>query len=68
MEDEHRGIKYSIVRGKQHDVWEWRVSMGHPKTLRTGEATTAYHADMKVRKVIGRVLRQSLIRNDPKSD
>ena len=68
MEDEHRGIKYSIIRATQRDVWEWRVVMGHPKTVRTGEATTAYHADMKVRKVIDRVLRQSRRRDSLGAD
>jgi hypothetical protein len=38
----HRGIKYSVARGKR-GVWEWRVSMGEPEVLRTGKATTAYH-------------------------
>jgi hypothetical protein len=33
MEDEHRGIKYSVVRGKGGG-WEWRVSMGDPEVLR----------------------------------
>lgn len=65
MEDEHRGIKYSITRETQRNVWKWRVVMGNPMTLRTGEATTAYHADMKVRKVIDRALRQSLRRDNP---
>jgi hypothetical protein len=68
MEDEHRGIKYSIVRVTHRNVWEWSVEMGVPKTVRTGEATTAYHADMKVRQVIDRALSQSLIRDHPDND
>jgi hypothetical protein len=68
MDDQHRGIKYSIVRATRRDVWEWRVVMGNPKTVRKGEATTAYHADMQVRKVIDRVLRQSLRRDVPRAD
>ena len=67
MEDEYRGVKYSIARVDQRDVWEWRVEMGEPNTIRTGEATTAYHADMKVRKVIDRALRQSLRRDNPRA-
>ena len=47
MEDQHRGVKYSITRVTQRNVWEWRVIMGVPKALRTGEATTAYYADRK---------------------
>jgi hypothetical protein len=50
MEDEHRGIKYSVVRGKGGG--ERRVSRGDPEVLRTGEASTAYHADLKVRQVM----------------
>jgi hypothetical protein len=59
MEDEHRGIKYSVVRGKGGG-WEWRASMGDPEVLITGEALTAYHADLKVRQVIDRPLARSL--------
>jgi hypothetical protein len=64
MEDEHRGVRYSVVRGKG-GVWEWRVSMGVPEVLRTGEATTAYHADLKVRQVIDTALRRFPNRDDP---
>jgi hypothetical protein len=64
MEDEHRGVRYSVVRGKG-GVWEWRVSMGDPEVLRTGEATTAYHADLKVRQVIDTALRRFPNRDDP---
>jgi hypothetical protein len=48
-----------VVRGKGGG-WEWRVSMGDPEVLRTGEASTAYHADLKVRQVIDRTLARSL--------
>jgi hypothetical protein len=33
---------------------------GDPEVLRTGEASTAYHADLKVRQVIDRTLAGSL--------
>jgi hypothetical protein len=41
------------------------VSMGDPEVLRTGEATTAYHADLKVRQVIDTALRRFPNRDDP---
>jgi len=46
MEDQHRGIKYSIVRASLRDVWEWRVVMGDSKTVRKGEAI-ALHSKRK---------------------
>jgi hypothetical protein len=45
--------------------WEWRVSMGNPEVLRTGEATTAYHAELKVRQIIDRTLARSLKPRSP---
>ena len=62
MDDEHRGIRYSVVR--KGGVWVWRVSMGDPEVLRTGEATTAFQADLKVRQVIDAVLKLSPHRDD----
>jgi hypothetical protein len=66
---EHRGIKYSVVRGSQSDVWRWSVLVGQPEMLRLGEAGTEQQAEMRVQQVIDRALAvqetlRSLARHD----
>jgi hypothetical protein len=52
---EHRGVNYSLVEGPP-GVWRWRVLIGHPEILRTGEAASHHQAEMQVRSVIDRAL------------
>jgi hypothetical protein len=52
---EHPGIKYSVVRGSQSDVWRWSVLVGQPKMLRLGEAGTEQQAEM-LQQMIDRAL------------
>ena len=50
---EYRGVKYTIVQDGG-DNWQWSVSLGNPKKIRSGRAATKRAAILKAWAVIDR--------------
>ena len=50
---EYRGVQYTLIVDEQGD-WQWAVSMGNPKKIKSGQAATKGTAILKVWAVIDR--------------
>jgi len=52
---EYRGIQYTVIAGERGD-WQWAVSLGNPKKIKSGQSATKGTAILKVWAVIDRAL------------
>ena len=61
---EYRGIEYTVVRDERGD-WQWSVSLGNPKKIKLGHATSKGAAVLKVWAAIDRTHREASLRPIP---
>jgi len=50
---EYRGVQYTLIADGQGD-WQWAVTLGHPKKIKSGQAATKGTAILKVWAAIDR--------------
>jgi hypothetical protein len=52
---EYRGVEYTVIVDARGN-WQWAVSLGNPKTIKSGQAATKGTAILKVWAAIDRRL------------
>ena len=52
---EYRGVEYTVIADESGN-WEWAVSLGNPKKIKSGQAATKGTAILKVWAAIDRRL------------